>query len=120
MRSPEPTPTSPVSVVTRTMVASKWVRGFVSQLALNGGSSGRRWWLIAMPAILCPEGAGRGLEGWAFMVRVDSLGAAFHSRRGRQSREFHYRYLEKASSPMEPCARSSHSGNLDDHLRSLS
>src|SRR5258707_2507727 len=67
IRSPDPTPTSPVSVLTRTIVASKCRRGLVSQLALNAGASGRRWWLIETAAILCPERAGRDLRGRALM-----------------------------------------------------
>ena len=41
-QSPEPMPVRPASVCTRTIVASKCVRGLVSQLAWNGGSSGSR------------------------------------------------------------------------------
>jgi hypothetical protein len=78
-------------------VASKWLRGLVSQLALKAGASGRRWWLIAMAAILCPEGAGSGLEGCAFKQLIRSRLAAFHSRGWRQSREIGYRYLKKSS-----------------------
>src|SRR5215510_9445285 len=42
MVSPEPSPTRPSSVSTRTIVASKRVRGTGSHAARNGGSSGSR------------------------------------------------------------------------------
>src|SRR5215471_5906030 len=71
---------SPVSVVTRTTVASKCTRGFVSQLALKGGASGRRWWLIATAAILCPTAADRGLKGRALIGEWSLPQLARHSK----------------------------------------
>ena len=53
---PEPQPARPVSVLTRTMVASKCTRGLLSQLALNGGCSGSRWCVMRIDAILWLDG----------------------------------------------------------------
>src|SRR5262249_51244034 len=100
MRSPEPTPMSPVSVVTRTRVASKCTRGLVSQLALKAGASGRRWGLMTTAAVLCP-GADGGLGGGALMpaARQGVGHRAFHSRAAPHSREIHYPHRKKALEP---------------------
>src|ERR1700683_2455392 len=77
MRSPEAIPVRPPSVLTRTMVASKCTRGWLSQLALKGGASGSRWGLIVTALILCPQLAGSALAGRSLMFRYF---VAWHSR----------------------------------------
>src|SRR4029077_11461677 len=52
IRSPDPTPVKPASVCTRTMVASQWWRGLVSQLAWKGGSNARRCCVISIAVIV--------------------------------------------------------------------
>src|SRR5260370_19628865 len=65
MVSPDPRPTIPSSVSTRTTVASKWARGTWSQAAWKGGSSGSRSRRSLMPVIFNSltfvEGVGRVL-----------------------------------------------------------
>src|SRR4051812_44563862 len=82
--SPEPTPTSPSSVSTRTTVAAKLARGTGSQAAENGGSSDRtsRSSLIAVmrtDSSIAPSGRHRA--GGSLLVYRRGRSEEDHARR---------------------------------------
>src|SRR5260370_25762541 len=89
MVSPDPRPTIPSSVSTRTTVASKGARGTWSQAAWKGGSSGSRSRRSLMPVIFISltfvEGVGRVLapgHHLAHILRAAVGQSVFDGRRG--------------------------------------